>query len=65
MYPGLTQDAVLTISTVGDSVQKETYLPKMVEGVWSGTMNLSEPQCGTDLGLTNLAQSLRMTVLIR
>ena len=52
MYPGLTQDAVLTISTVGDSVQKETYLPKMVEGVWSGTMNLSEPQCGTDLGLT-------------
>ena len=39
MYPGLTQDAVLTISTVGDSVQKETYLPKMVEGVWSGTMN--------------------------
>ena len=44
MYPGLTQDAVLTISTVGDSVQKETYLPKMVEGVWSGTMNLSEPQ---------------------
>ncbi|MEC8147286.1 MAG: acyl-CoA dehydrogenase [Pseudomonadota bacterium] len=51
MYPGLTQDAVLTISSVGTLAQKETYIPKMVEGVWSGTMNLTEPQCGTDLGL--------------
>lgn len=59
MYPGLTQDAVLTISTVGDSVQKKTYLPKMVEGVWSGTMNLTEPQCGTDLGLTNSSAVLQ------
>ena len=51
MYPGLTQDAVLTISSVGTLAQKEIYIPKMVEGVWSGTMNLTEPQCGTDLGL--------------
>ncbi len=59
MYPGLTQDAVLTIATVGDPVQKKTYLPKMVEGVWSGTMNLTEPQCGTDLGLTKTSAVLQ------
>jgi alkylation response protein AidB-like acyl-CoA dehydrogenase len=35
----------------GSEEQKRTYLPKMVEGRWSGTMNLTEPQCGTDLGL--------------
>ena len=59
MYPGLTQDAVLTIATVGDPLQKKTYLPKMVEGVWSGTMNLTEPQCGTDLGLTKTSAVLQ------
>ena len=31
--------------------QKQTYLPRMISGEWSGTMNLTEPQCGTDLGL--------------
>ncbi len=35
----------------GSEEQKRTYLPKMVEGTWTGTMNLTEPHCGTDLGL--------------
>ncbi len=51
MYPGLTQGAVAAILAHGSDEQKETYLPKMVDGVWTGTMNLTEPHCGTDLGL--------------
>ena len=51
MYPGLTQGAIAAILVHGSEEQKATYLPKMVEGVWSGTMNLTEPHCGTDLGL--------------
>ncbi|MBP1851378.1 acyl-CoA dehydrogenase C-terminal domain-containing protein [Rhizobium halophytocola] len=51
MYPGLTQGAIAAILVHGSDAQKETYLPKMVEGTWSGTMNLTEPHCGTDLGL--------------
>ncbi|MCF1463999.1 acyl-CoA dehydrogenase [Agrobacterium vitis] len=51
MYPGLTQGAIATILAHGTDQQKQTYLPKMVEGTWSGTMNLTEPHCGTDLGL--------------
>ncbi|MFD1745305.1 acyl-CoA dehydrogenase C-terminal domain-containing protein [Rhizobium helianthi] len=51
MYPGLTQGAIAAILVHGSQEQKETYLPKMVEGKWSGTMNLTEPHCGTDLGL--------------
>ena len=51
MYPGLTQGAVAAILTHGTDEQKQAYLPKMVEGVWTGTMNLTEPHCGTDLGL--------------
>lgn len=51
MYPGLTQGAIAAILTHGTDEQKETYLPKMVEGIWTGTMNLTEPHCGTDLGL--------------
>jgi alkylation response protein AidB-like acyl-CoA dehydrogenase len=51
MYPGLTQGAVAAILAHGSDEQKATYLPKMVEGVWTGTMNLTEPHCGTDLGL--------------
>ncbi|PSJ54884.1 acyl-CoA dehydrogenase C-terminal domain-containing protein [Kumtagia ephedrae] len=51
MYPGLTQGAIAAILTHGSDAQKETYLPKMVEGAWTGTMNLTEPHCGTDLGL--------------
>ncbi|SSC65455.1 acyl-CoA dehydrogenase C-terminal domain-containing protein [Ciceribacter selenitireducens] len=51
MYPGLTQGAIAAILVHGSEAQKQTYLPKMVEGTWSGTMNLTEPHCGTDLGL--------------
>ncbi|MBR0557108.1 acyl-CoA dehydrogenase C-terminal domain-containing protein [Ciceribacter sp. L1K23] len=51
MYPGLTQGAIAAILVHGSEEQKATYLPKMVEGTWSGTMNLTEPHCGTDLGL--------------
>ncbi|WP_439273679.1 acyl-CoA dehydrogenase C-terminal domain-containing protein [Pseudochrobactrum sp. HB0163] len=51
MYPGLTQGAIAAILTHGTDEQKKTYLPKMIEGRWSGTMNLTEPHCGTDLGL--------------
>lgn len=51
MYPGLTQGAIAALLVHGTEEQKKTYLPKMVEGVWTGTMNLTEPHCGTDLGL--------------
>jgi len=51
MYPGLTQGAIAAILAHGTDAQKQAYLPKMVEGVWTGTMNLTEPHCGTDLGL--------------
>ena len=51
MYPGLTQGAIAAILVHGTEEQKATWLPKMVEGAWTGTMNLTEPHCGTDLGL--------------
>ncbi len=51
MYPGLTAGAYNAIVRHGTEEQKNLYLPKMVEGRWSGTMCLTEPQCGTDLGL--------------
>src|SRR5258706_3880002 len=51
MYPGLTQGAIAVLLTHGTAEQKSLYLPKMVAGEWTGTMNLTEPQCGTDLGL--------------
>jgi acyl-CoA dehydrogenase len=51
MYPGLTQGAIAAILAHGSAEQKATYLPKMVSGQWTGTMNLTEPHCGTDLGL--------------
>ncbi len=51
MYPGLTQGAIAAILAHGTDEQKNAYLPKMVQGVWTGTMNLTEPHCGTDLGL--------------
>jgi acyl-CoA dehydrogenase len=51
MYSGLVQGAVAAILTHGSDEQKRKFLPKMIEGVWAGTMNLTEPQCGTDLGL--------------
>ncbi|ACI53513.1 acyl-CoA dehydrogenase domain protein [Rhizobium leguminosarum bv. trifolii WSM2304] len=51
MYPGLTQGAIAAILVHGSTEQKATYLPKMVDGAWTGTMNLTEPHCGTDLGM--------------
>ncbi len=50
MAPLLTQGAIDAILAHSDEIQKETYLPKMVTGEWSGTMNLSEPQAGSDVG---------------
>lgn len=51
MYPGLTGGAIKAISVGGSDAQKQTYLPKMISGEWTGTMNLTEPHCGTDLGM--------------
>lgn len=51
MYPGLTHGAIEALIAKGSDEQKAKYLPKMISGQWSGTMNLTEPQCGTDLGL--------------
>ncbi len=51
MYPGLSAGAWRAIHATASEEQKRTYLPKMTEGKWTGTMNLTEPQCGTDLGL--------------
>ncbi len=51
MYPGLSQGALAALLTHGSDAQKALYAPKLVSGEWSGTMNLTEPHCGTDLGL--------------
>jgi alkylation response protein AidB-like acyl-CoA dehydrogenase len=51
MYQGLTHGAAAAILAHGTDQQKDTYLPKMVSCEWTGTMNLTEPHCGTDLGL--------------
>jgi alkylation response protein AidB-like acyl-CoA dehydrogenase len=51
MYQGLTSGAIAALIIKGTDEQKRTYLPKMVTGEWTGTMNLTEPHCGTDLGL--------------
>jgi alkylation response protein AidB-like acyl-CoA dehydrogenase len=51
MYPGLTQGAAAAIFAHGAVELKALYLPKLISGQWTGTMNLTEPQCGTDLGL--------------
>ncbi|GAA6204500.1 MULTISPECIES: acyl-CoA dehydrogenase C-terminal domain-containing protein [Thalassotalea] len=50
MYPGLSHGAMNTIDVHGTKDQKELYLTKLTEGTWTGTMCLTEPQCGTDLG---------------
>ncbi len=51
MYPGLTSGAIDAITAGGSDEQKAVYLPKLISGEWTGTMNLTEPHCGTDLGL--------------
>jgi alkylation response protein AidB-like acyl-CoA dehydrogenase len=51
MYPGLTQGALAALLQHGSEEQKRLFAPSMISGSWTGTMNLTEPQCGTDLGL--------------
>jgi alkylation response protein AidB-like acyl-CoA dehydrogenase len=51
MYPGLSHGAIAALLVKGTDEQKAKYVPNMVSGKWGGTMNLTEPQCGTDLGL--------------
>lgn len=51
MYPGLSQGCISTILTHGSDTQKNRFLPKLIEGQWSGTMCLTEAHCGSDLGL--------------
>ena len=51
MYPGLSHGAYEALVAHGTDEQKKTYLPKLTSGEWTGTMCLTEPQCGTDLGM--------------
>ncbi|MFG0380104.1 acyl-CoA dehydrogenase C-terminal domain-containing protein [Pseudomonas sp. zbq_18] len=51
MYPGLTHGAINALSAHGSRDLQEAYLPRLISGDWTGTMCLTEPQCGTDLGL--------------
>lgn len=51
MYPGLTHGAINALTSHGTREQQERYLPRLISGEWTGTMCLTEPQCGTDLGL--------------
>ncbi len=51
MYPGLSHGAMNTLHAHGTEEQQQTFLTKLIEGVWTGTMCLTEPHCGTDLGL--------------
>lgn len=51
MYFGLTHGAISSLLVKGSPEQQAMYIPKMASGEWGGTMNLTEPQCGTDLGL--------------
>ncbi|MEM0943341.1 MAG: acyl-CoA dehydrogenase family protein, partial [Pseudomonadota bacterium] len=51
MYSGLTHGAYSAIEVAGSEEQKRKYLPKLASCEWTGTMNLTEPHCGTDLGL--------------
>jgi acyl-CoA dehydrogenase len=51
MFSGLTKGAVAALLVHGSEEQKRRYIPKMLSGQWTGTMNLTEPHCGTDLGM--------------
>lgn len=51
MYPGLSHGALATIEEHGSEQQKQQFMPNLVEGTWTGTMCLTEPHCGTDLGM--------------
>ncbi len=50
MYPGLTHGAYKALHAFGSKELQDSYLPKLVDGTWSGTMCMTEPHCGTDLG---------------
>ena len=52
LYPGLTTNAIDAIEKSATDELKQLYLPHLTSGKWTGTMNLTEPQCGTDLGLS-------------
>ena len=65
MYPGLTNGASKAIEIGGSDEQKNTYLPKMISGEWTGTMNLTEPHCGTDLGLLKPKLCRKLTAAIK
>jgi len=51
LYPGITRGAIQTLLVSASDAQKETFIPPMLRGDWTGTMCLTEPHCGTDLGL--------------
>ena len=51
LYPGLSHGAYVALNAYGSEALKDRYLPRLVDGTWSGTMCLTEPHCGTDLGL--------------
>lgn len=51
LFPGLTRGNIQALLEVATEEQKQFYIPKMASGEWTGTMNLTEPHCGTDLGL--------------
>jgi alkylation response protein AidB-like acyl-CoA dehydrogenase len=51
LYPGLTRGACIAMRAHADEALKQAYLPKMISGEWAGVMCLTEPHCGTDLGL--------------
>jgi alkylation response protein AidB-like acyl-CoA dehydrogenase len=59
MYPGLSHGAVNTVEAHGDAEQKEKYLTKLISGEWTGTMCLTESQCGSDLGLLRTKAELQ------
>ncbi len=57
-YPGLSEGAINTLEKFGTKEQRDTYLPPLVSGEWLGTMCLTEPHCGTDLGLLKTSAQL-------
>jgi hypothetical protein len=59
MYPGLSHGASATIEAHGTQAQKDLFLPKLVAGTWTGTMCLTEPHCGTDLGMLRTKAELQ------
>ena len=51
MYPGLSKAATRLLAAAGSEEQKQLYLTRLVSGEWSGTMCLTEPHCGSDVGI--------------